>query len=375
MKHQELVLIFSFLLLNNVNSEDGFDPVQRLGKGKENSMMMVLEFPFEDEKSKNTFATAPISFDVRSFTLCFAFLIKAFEPNISDNEEGIQLFYINDESGQTVCEATMKVEVELEYEFAVLDFRFSSSYLRFDFPTLPLPSTWIRSCLSLDNGNLTASVDGHVLKSEQPENRKTTVLVSTMKQNFTLGLGKGLIGAITEVNLFSPSPSHDSSPKSMKSRTEQGGQGCGASGNLFNWTNVRQGRVKENSTFSLHGKSKIKTMLKSKGPCQKKSKVNVFNVKFNSFFDCMEHCQKLGTRSPPVRTLEELRDLKREIATVTPLTSYFELWLSVTQGEVNSNNQLESFEHWPQDTKVMVGIWRDYYTGKSLDKFYIYIAY
>ena len=56
-----------------------------------------------------------------------------------------------------------------------------------------------------------------------------------MKQNFTLGLGKGLIGAITDVNLFSPAPSHDSSPKSMKSRTEQGGQGCGASGTIGFW--------------------------------------------------------------------------------------------------------------------------------------------
>ena len=64
------------------------------------------------------------------------------------------------------------------------------------------------------------------------------------------------------------------------------------------------------------------------GPCNKESSMNVFtaDLKRHSVATnkrigsaCMEHCQKLGKgRSPPVRTLQELKTLQTELQALSP---------------------------------------------------------
>ena len=54
------------------------------------------------------------------------------------------------------------------------------------------------------------------------------------------------------------------------------------------------------------------------GPCWRKSTFWIFWFPFNMFHHsfCMEHCQKLGTRSPPVRTLAEWERYMLEVDSV-----------------------------------------------------------
>ena len=88
------------------------------------------------------------------------------------------------------------------------------------------------------------------------------------------------------------------------------------------------------------------------GPCRRDSAMNVFTANYNQHSECMYHCEKLGKgRSPPIRTLEELKTLQTELQAITPNTMDLPwLWLSAT-------DQKEE------------GVWRDFYTGERLGEF------
>ena len=81
---------------------------------------------------------------------------------------------------------------------------------------------------------------------------------------------------------------------------------------------------------------------------------------------CMQHCQKLGGRSPSVRTFEEWTSFFEEAQhiKVKPLRLPRLLWLSATEGDKASN--LSRLDHWPEDIDAVEGVWRDYYTGEKL---------
>ena len=107
------------------------------------------------------------------------------------------------------------------------------------------------------------------------------------------------------------------------------------------------------------------------------AKVNFYTKKEWSYVGCMEHCKKLGGRSPPVRTLQEWLDMEglvNDLLAFTPSPDL--LFLSVTRGKPKlGDNGFESdvtlpFEHWPQDiTESDMGVWRDYYTGAPLENY------
>ena len=80
-------------------------------------LMAIQSLKSQIFKEKNSFATTSIDVDVHSFTLCFAFIVEAFGPDINNDENGIQLFRINDESGQTVSEIKMAFECLPRYVF------------------------------------------------------------------------------------------------------------------------------------------------------------------------------------------------------------------------------------------------------------------
>ena len=60
--------------------------------------------------------------------------------------------------------------------------------------------------------------------------------------------------------------------------------------------------------------------------------------------------------------------LKNELKTVVPDFEDFIFWLSVTQGKL-VDNKLLSFDHWPKNLEVRVGVWRDYYTGERMEEY------
>ena len=84
---------------------------------------------------------------------------------------------------------------------------------------------------------------------------------------------------------------------------------------------------------------------------------------------CIQHCEKLGGRSPPVRTLQEWQTLYTELGFVQADGDGVirDLWLSVTEGD--KNNNLVRLDHWPTTTKATEGVWRDYYTGDQLHNY------
>ena len=90
----------------------------------------------------------------------------------------------------------------------------------------------------------------------------------------------------------------------------------------------------------------------------------------------MQHCEKLGGRSPPVTTLGEWENLVAELETISEETFYDYMWTSATEGDKDGASVRLS--HWPQTEVVggesimleaKEGVWRDYYTGLRLTDF------
>ena len=81
-----------------------------------------------------------------------------------------------------------------------------------------------------------------------------------------------------------------------------------------------------------------------------------------SFLDCMEHCNKLGTRYPTLGNSKELVSFADDI-----LMSFFGnyLWLSVTDGVESMHMKRPNY--WAKNITATPGVWRDFYTGDEVD--------
>ena len=82
---------------------------------------------------------------------------------------------------------------------------------------------------------------------------------------------------------------------------------CGTSGDFLSWKNASLQWILKGNAKRLHNQ---------KDPCDRESAVEIFSEGFLSGVACMEHCQKLGSRSPPVRTVEELQNLTSATLTI-----------------------------------------------------------
>ena len=70
----------------------------------------------------------------------------------------------------------------------------------------------------------------------------------------------------------------------------------------------------------------------------------------------------------------EWGNLLREIKTISPDPSRPPdlIWLSATEGDIGgelSELRLGEPDHWPEGTKAVEGVWRDYYTGEKLENY------
>ena len=103
----------------------------------------------------------------------------------------------------------------------------------------------------------------------------------------------------------------------------------------------------------------------AKGPCRRKSMMHVYLMSEDHYQSyCMQHCEKLGGRSPPVRTVEEWTALADEMQHLQVEHSKLprDLWLSATEGD--KRTKLERLDHWPKGLEAVEEVWRDYYTAQ-----------
>ena len=97
---------------------------------------------------------------------------------------------------------------------------------------------------------------------------------------------------------------------------------CGRSGDFQSWEQL-------SGKWTLKGKAK---KIKDIGPCRRDSSLSIFlgDALFRSANACMAFCQKLGGRSPPVRTLQEWENLTKELDILIPNPSEGQqLWLAI----------------------------------------------
>ena len=91
----------------------------------------------------------------------------------------------------------------------------------------------------------------------------------------------------------------------MKRITKAGTSECGAPGDLLSW---------EQTNLTFIGTSTHLRVDPREGPCfARRSPLLVSSGEFSQP-ECMKHCRKLGTISPPVQTLSQWQNLKKELS-------------------------------------------------------------
>ena len=107
------------------------------------------------------------------------------------------------------------------------------------------------------------------------------------------------------------------------------------------------------------------------GPCfARRSPLLVSSGEFSQP-ECMKHCRKLGTISPPVQTLSQWQNLKKELSAFQEQAVYKDtdtgysrrIWLPPTTGG-NGDYGVKNLDHWPENVVAQADIWRDYYTAQ-----------
>ena len=215
---------------------------------------------------------------------------------------------------------------------------------------------WTRVCISLEGTKTNLVADGtHLVATDVGNNQRP--------ETATLVLGgvawsKENRGRISDFNMFSSSLTVER----MIELTTAGGAECGSSGDLLSWNDTE---------WSLHSQAKmVEVDRRLDGPCWRQSKLKIFSIEANHWqHDCMNLCQKLGGRSPSVRTLHEWEEFVQEFEAVSPFMSKYShpIWLSATEG--GEEMELGRLSHWPKHISSEEGIWRDYYTGHELENY------
>ena len=189
------------------------------------------------------------------------------------------------------------------------------------------PHQWLKWCFSLNttSGRAAIVMDGIVLRDEITEDfRYNETVWEQTPDNLSIHFGEETHAQFADLNIWSEPLALDR----MIAMTENGGEECGAVGDWLSW--------EEPDAWTLHNPNGSQVMPpfgtgytlgicidydwdtcmlsaewlevnEGQGPCWRKSTFWIFWFTSNMFHHsfCMKHCEKLGTRSPPVRTLAE----------------------------------------------------------------------
>ena len=227
--------------------------------------------------------------------------------------------------------------------------------------SIVFPLQWVTFCLSMDlvSGTLRLTLDSQLAVDEAHEDF-VFANTSSMPISFHLGAtnDKKSSRRVSNLNMFS----YALSLEKMKRITKAGTSECGAPGDLLSWEQI-------NLTFS--GTSNQLQVDPREGPCfARRSPLLVSSGEFSQP-ECMKHCRKLRTISPPVQTLLQWQNLKKELSAFQEQAVYKDtdtgylrrMWLPPTTGE-NGDYGVKNLDHWPENVVAQADIWRDYYTGE-----------
>ena len=227
--------------------------------------------------------------------------------------------------------------------------------------SIVFPLQWVTFCLSMDlvSGTLRLTLDSQLAVDEAHED---FVFANTSSTPISFHLGatndKKSSRRVSNLNMFSSALPLEK----MKRITKAGTSECGAPGDLLSWEQT-------NLTFS--GTSTLLRVDPREGPCfARRSPLLVSSGEFSQP-ECMKHCRKLGTISPPVQTLSQWQNLKKELSAFQEQAVYKDtdtgysrrIWLPPTTGE-NGDYGVKNLDHWPENVVAQADIWRDYYTGE-----------
>ena len=281
------------------------------------------------------------------FTLCGAYLPRAWITSFT----AADLFQLTCRDGKVWGQLHMyAAKTYTDYQLTLGDVWFSVKT-----PTVWFPLSWTRVCLSLDtkSGTVVLVINGvlekvHQAALEDDKNRPGNLTITLGHRIDIWKLPADFTGQYSDLNIFSsPLPT-----SRMIALTQAGGEECGALGDFLSW---------EDADWRLTSRAKMVMLGQLEGPCNKESSMNVFTADFKRHSvatnkrigsACIEHCQKLGKgRSPPVRTLQELKTLQTELQALSPnISDLPRMWLSATDQEEE-------------------GVWRDSYTGERLEQY------
>ena len=207
--------------------------------------------------------------------------------------------------------------------------------------TLPVfPNEWARTCLAFNtvSGLVQCTALQWVARGELVDN---STFAEIKDQKYLTG--KIILGAhyhpyvakwlqisnkVTNVNIFSSSLSVEK----MQGYTQE--KECGRWGDFLSWDEMH---------WNLHGDTVVQE-IDGKGPCLE-DPLNLYQAGFDQMETCMHFCENLGSRVPPVSTLEQWERLHTFLA-----------------------GKLSSGAVWlPIDDRAKEGEWRDYYTHQLLN--------
>ena len=186
------------------------------------------------------------------------------------------------------------------------------------------PHTWVKWCFSLNttSGRARIVMDGMVLEDSIREDFIVNNTVWALTPDpISIYFGRETHAQFTDLNIWSKPLEIER----MIAITENGGEECGALGDWLSWDkndwhleypNGTQTMAAGGPTFALCIDYDWETCMigakwiegnEAQGPCWRKSAFWIFWGPMSPFplSFCMEHCEKLGTRSPPMRTLVE----------------------------------------------------------------------
>ena len=207
--------------------------------------------------------------------------------------------------------------------------------------TIPriFPHQWVRGCMAVNtkSGLLQWVVEGILVENKtvdevtNPTNIPTDLTGKIVLGTYQYVTWRAISNKVTNLNIFSTALTVDQMKESTK------GGSCVAEGDYLAWRDMH---------WNLKGHAVIETV-NVEEPCMQNPSINLYPAGFSKMEECMQFCEKMESRSPPVTTLKEWTTvqsfLKHDETNDLP-----GIWLALDDKECD----LE---------------WKDYYNGKNLN--------